>query len=38
VPPIKKRAYQTAPKENEFIQNEIKDMLQQGLIQPLTSP
>jgi hypothetical protein len=38
VPPIKKRAYRTALKENEFIQNEIEDMLQQGLIQPSTSP
>jgi hypothetical protein len=41
VPPIKKQAYQTAPKENEFIQNEIEDMLvmlQQRLIQPSTNP
>jgi hypothetical protein len=27
VPSIKKRAYRTAPKKNEFIQNEIEDML-----------
>ncbi|CAB5179541.1 unnamed protein product [Rhizophagus irregularis] len=38
VPPIKKRAYRTAPKENEFIENEINDMLEQGLIEPSTSP
>jgi hypothetical protein len=38
VPSIKKQAYRTAPKENEFIQNEIEDMLQQRLIQPSTSP
>ncbi|CAB5193555.1 unnamed protein product [Rhizophagus irregularis] len=38
VPPIKKRAYRTAPKENEFIESEINDMLEQGLIKPSTSP
>src|SRR3984957_16312710 len=38
VPPIKKRAYRAAPKENEFIKNEIEDMLEQGLIKPSTSP
>ena len=38
VPPIKKRAYRTAPKENEFIESEIKEMLEQELIQPSTSP
>ena len=38
VPPIKKRAYRTAPKENEFIKSEIDDMLKQGLIQPSSSP
>ena len=38
VPPIKKRAYRTAPKENEFIKEEIDDMLKQGLIQPSASP
>ena len=38
VPPIKKRAYRSAPKKNEFIKNEIEDMLEQGLIQPSTSP
>jgi 8-oxo-dGTP pyrophosphatase MutT (NUDIX family)/predicted aspartyl protease len=38
VPPIKKRAYRTAPRENEFIKAEIDDMLKQGLIQPSTSP
>src|SRR5271154_2135159 len=35
--PIKKRAYRTAPKENNFIKTEISDMLDQGLIQPSTS-
>ena len=38
VPPIKKRAYRMAPKENDFIESEIKDMLKQGLIEPSTSP
>ncbi|PKB91841.1 hypothetical protein RhiirA5_261308, partial [Rhizophagus irregularis] len=38
VPPIKKRAYRTALKKNEFIENEINDMLEQGLIEPSTSP
>ncbi|CAB4494324.1 unnamed protein product [Rhizophagus irregularis] len=38
VPPIKKRAYRTAPKENEFIESEINDMLEQRLIEPSTSP
>ena len=38
VSPIKKRAYRTAPKENDFIKTEISDMLDQGLIQPSTSP
>ena len=38
VPPIKKRAYKTAPKENDFIKNEINEMLEQDLIQPSTSP
>src|ERR1044071_3973262 len=38
VPPIKKRAYKTAPKENDFIKNEIDEMLEQDLIQPSTSP
>ena len=38
VPPIKKRAYRAAPKENEFIKSEIEDMLKQGLIKPSTSP
>jgi len=38
VPPVKKRAYKTAPKENEFIKNEIDEMLKQDLIQPSTSP
>ncbi|GBC25874.2 retroviral-like aspartic protease 1 [Rhizophagus irregularis DAOM 181602=DAOM 197198] len=37
VPPIKKRAYRTAPKENEFIESEINDMLEQGLIESSTS-
>ena len=36
--PIKKCAYRAAPKENEFIKNEIEDMLEQGLIKPSTSP
>src|SRR5438094_2759506 len=38
VPPIKKHAYRAAPKENEFIESEIEDMLEQGLIKPSTSP
>ncbi|CAB5193849.1 unnamed protein product [Rhizophagus irregularis] len=38
VPPIKKRVYRTAPKKNEFIESEINDMLEQGLIEPSTSP
>ncbi|GBC36137.2 retroviral-like aspartic protease 1 [Rhizophagus irregularis DAOM 181602=DAOM 197198] len=38
VPLIKKQAYRTAPKENEFIESEINDMLEQGLIEPSTSP
>ena len=38
VPPIKKWAYKTAPKENDFIKNEIDEMLEQDLIQPSTSP
>ena len=38
VPPIKRRAYRTAPKEDEFIENEIKEMLEQDLIQPSKSP
>ena len=38
VPPIKKRAYKTAHKENDFIKNKIDEMLKQDLIQPSTSP
>src|SRR3984957_7233593 len=38
VPPIKKRAYRAAPKENKFIKSEIEDILKQGLIKPSTSP
>ena len=37
VPPIKKRAYKIALKENDFIKNEIDEMLKQDLIQPSTS-
>src|SRR6266487_3209359 len=36
--PIKRNAYRTAPKENEFIKSEIEEMLQQDLIQHSTSP
>ena len=38
VHPIKRNAYRTAPKENEFIKSEIDEMLEQDLIQPSTSP
>src|SRR6266498_3373461 len=38
VHPIKKHAYRTALKENAFIEKEINKMLEQGLIQPSTSP
>ena len=38
VHPIKRNAYRSAPKENEFIKSEIDEMLKQGLIQPSTSP
>src|SRR5581483_1968353 len=38
VHPIKRRAYRTSPKENDFIHNEIEEMLQQEFIQPSTSP
>ena len=38
VPPIKKCAYKTAPKKNDFIKNEINEMLEQDLIQPSMSP
>ena len=38
VHPIKRNAYRTSPKENEFIDSEIKEMLKQNLIQPSTSP
>ena len=36
--PIKKRAYSTSPKEKEWIATEIDEMLQQGVIQPSSSP
>ena len=36
--PIKKNAYRTSPKENEFIRSEIDEMLKQDLIKPSTSP
>jgi hypothetical protein len=36
--PIKKNAYRTSPKENEFIKSEIDEMLKQDLIKPSTSP
>src|ERR1041384_8712211 len=38
VHPIKRNAYRILPKENEFIDSEIKEMLKQNLIQPSTSP
>ena len=38
VHPIKKHAYRAAPRENEFIEKEINEMLKQDLIQPSTSP
>ena len=36
--PIKKNAYRTSPKENEFIKSEIDEMLKQDLIKPSTTP
>jgi hypothetical protein len=38
VHPIKRNAYRAAPKENEFIEKEIKEMLKQNLVQPSSSP
>ncbi|GES91988.1 retroviral-like aspartic protease 1 [Rhizophagus clarus] len=38
VHPIKKNAYRAAPKENEFIEKEINEMLKQDLIRPSSSP
>ena len=38
VHPIKKHAYRAAPRENEFMEKEINEILKQDLIQPSTSP
>ena len=36
--PIRQRAYHTAPIEQQFIKEEVENMLKQGLIQPSESP